>query len=870
MPLDVNYAAAVLFFGDDACDHSADLIRTLGLALSKTAWSRFVFVRSMTQGAKRRDLERRPGLVGFDESFVRLPNGSVQVASDLIRALRGTLGAGQLRIHCIVSSHAGNPVPGDFPVRCALAVAQVFSVTQVPIYIHTLLSEDEDARREQNALASAMLNPPAYASFLPYFYTATYENGGEVGSYAPWRSIAWLILHNSIVTNVPAQGVYAVGYNAINANDRELTLLREHAVCEKLAGLSRAPITEREAWRLLTDSEGDGGAQPRFESPEEMREETHRWLMRRVDAALPQPTQEELDMLRILCAADSAGDADDALCAFYGCNTAVPEDRPDDTRYPGVFVRESILGDMRRHLASAIFALPNLEQFPLSALHSLIAALTAIAKQPLPELDGSAPREGVFSRFGPMKTAYVRKCIAARHDSARERYVHLVCRSLTGPLKKMYSQLLLALTRIKDKQTFTRRLQEKPDDQISLLKEKYPDYTRQIAGSLSSQIGLFGNDWDRNASLVRKAHSAQPLYGPTGAMDEAQYRRLIDDAMDRIDASRSFIAVINSEYPNTQKMHEFINAYMPMPRAMMSMSGMQQTEETIVYLLDENLQNHPWAAAANRGARYALRNDNVERVCVYRQGFTLPDLVQGNPCIFGNLFIPLPQNAHQTAGHSIAWNSDARSDAADAREDAGESEAPVLITARPNSEGTAVEVAWVWPENAEKLYLRVNGGSAIACKRSSLPGITLTKATAPLRVGCNRVALYLTAAAGEDALYAQTFVSGLIQRVGVEAGGSTLTITVPGRDNFVPEYDRPEDRARLWEEDARFQLALMIRRPGAEPDAPCMLFPVCLPQVGHTDTVCRFEGLRLRGSGQLVRSPNYRYHSLLSDPALRL
>ncbi len=872
-----SHTTAVFLFGDEACRQCKGILDSMRLALEENAWSDFVFVRIYNNKSLADFKVDIPQLSGFNLPCQLGPDdkGIVQVPQNIIETLATKLRNDKpLQIHCVCGDFANPTMPADYPVRFAKAVCDHFRAAHPNIFFYAPLHDSSTAIDAQRSFALAVSEPCLSAHLIPFLFTTTFASGAKVSDFDIWRSIAWLIITNSIdsLNGLKSGHLYSVDYNSINARDSELTDLQIFAVKERLNSMRQIPIRPDDAWQLLTNRNSQPTENELITS-NHLYQRTAEWL---TDLAgkyfnhLLNDKKRILDNLQNLTRLDDVSEIDHILCSFYGCNIIIPASQ--DQHLPGVFIRNLILRDLRRHLTTTFFRLPNLEFFPISEIHALIDALKAFKEAPLPMLPRpSFSKKGLFTK----KSVYLSKCLEARDAAIRKRYVALFCRQIIDDLVSLYEGVASAVNELQHNRELEQRLTSDALGYINYLRnDKYPDYWNNLQTVLNSRTQLFGNQWgDATLSCLAKASTDQQLYLASGRLNLPVYNKLITNAQRTLISNlpfargNSFIDVLNSIHHSAEAMNDFIHRHLRERGAMFSATGSQLPEQMrTFYFLDRSLQNHPWVTESPaEHNRFTINNDNVECMHVYDLHLTLQQLMIGENIMLNNPFAPLLGNEAQSGGQSFHWGVLSNDSLAEQTplNDAAPKKPEQMIFYTLNADGNLLYLSWKWRPGDTHMKYQINNGSIIPIALASRGiGIPLTPQNANLRYGRNDVVIHSSMC---EEPYAKASIPGLMQPVTFSVSPSELRVLLPARE---PNGKYNTDNAsngpcEFWETNAELQLALLTQ-PGSE-NMPCLLYPVrlCQSNVTNSKQTVIFSNLRVGSGAKLIHSPNYHYPTLL-------
>ncbi|MGN1019296.1 MAG: hypothetical protein ACI4O7_02890 [Aristaeellaceae bacterium] len=628
MPFMPQYYNVVILYGNEAIDHFDSLLQYWKPFFTTAMWKKFMFISVSCDGHQPR-LHNAPRLAGFSMTIDPENRQTWTLKGTTLDLLQAELQHHKVMVHCICADYAATPtMPAQVPVYLIRSIYQRLSITNATCALFMMLHGHPDAVEAQRALVSEIVDAQQLYQgtfeVVPYLICPTDSTNALYSDSMLWRCIMCEMLvlssgHRVLDTNA----VYTLGYTSLNADDSELTLLREQAVCDIIARQWSEPISHEYAWWLLTQFKS-----PNF-SAASMETQVQNWLLNLAKDYLPplewRSTGMNLCILQHIESADQIGRLYPAIMTYIRVNRAYSKQRACEA--------------MRQHVASRMEALlhvMNLAQFPTDFLTLFFNTLDKVAGYRIEEPEYfSFPQK---KRLQSMDS-YLQQCFESVQPNAlrleQQRFAVYLAQQLQQEMKPLKTFLQTVSSAAEGFQNVLGKQMEELSGVLNIehLKAKYPPYIQHLDNMLlAREREIFNADW----------FASQPsLITPAGVQDPDALRSMIVAGGEHLHQQlgvgydKGFITALKAMLSDTAMLH-FLDDNLVVRAPLLHFIGVNADPIQNVRLADSEMHGVI-------DADFFIDNDNIEQIQLYRCQYPLSWFVGSHPAAQQNIY--LGQNA---------------------------------------------------------------------------------------------------------------------------------------------------------------------------------------------------------------------------------
>lgn len=711
MPFTPNNISAVVLYGKKTCDRLTDILNYWQTILTDHAWDRYLFLCVTKAGESWNFPGAGEATAGTQELINRQIIRCMHISIDekdpvswamprmFLEELQYRLKIGNVMVHCICDDLRVAP-PVEAAVSLTESANRFLGAGNVTNLYYLMLRETREAREKQRSLALAVAEKQPNAPV--YLLSRVANDASRMHKFELWRAVMCEILVASDGRRrYFAPFVYSLGYTSLNANDQELFSLRRHNVAELLRQHYETPMTNTEAWDILTAR--------KIQAPTEyhayaIQAAVQAWVESLANQFVINPSERELKNLCILAdisKPDRVSGLQDIVKKFFEANQTARTLRLLRSRV------EEHVENVMQELRNCI----NVKEFPAALLHHVQEALAAVEQTPVQYMPASLPQK----RFLEPAEEYLTKCSRMVADSVRRVYLGRASSRVAGFLAVGLKKVESAVDRLQLRDHFNHTMQSyrllSSDEET--LKIKYPRYAQAVADTVhDGAMNLFGTGWVRSQGA---------LYRSDFVADEDVLHRLVEKGEDVLHRhmprgfSASFMDALHSEFPTDTQMTAFLNQYLHIERHMFHCPLATPGTEGDMYFVDDDLQYTPWAQS-NADKSIVVDNDNIEQLSFVHLNKSLQWLAsewQRNNRYFGT------QDEETTPNRGGNWVSSGQTGAPamPAAAAAAETEAPddnprkIRLVNRDNR----FILTWEWENHMISLLVKVGTNPVKPC-----------------------------------------------------------------------------------------------------------------------------------------------------------
>lgn len=724
-----SYANVVAFFGSDACDRLASMLRYFQFTLNENSWHDFLFllatptekgVASLPQDLPAAILERCLNGCG-DPQFI-----IYQSTADTIHRMYKN---GRLNLHIICDDFASGLFPPQAPAELVRILSEVTHINIVPYFYFLLHARDAAATQRQYQLAQRLSADPELPHAHIYLLSMEQDDNSLASPEAIWRALTCEILTVSAdKRKMPSNILGSLGYTSLNADEKELYNLRRQHLIDLIRDRADAPYSPAEAWQDLL---GDNA--PYTDNAADALETVRRWLLSRIHQDLPSTTPAQINNFRILSGALQQQEPDqlfETAQRFFTLNLQGQSSLTQDGN-------AQQFASARQYMSALLLRLsarPNLAHFPFIALNRLLSSLKTLCSY---RYVASAPSYPKKPRLSFMKSpAYMLQCTQIAEDAA----LHKLEESRISTYAQAYGQMFLHVQEMLKAVVPLSAVLDNLSISASTyaqLQQKYPAYDDNIRSCINLS----------HSSLLRDMRP----YAPAALTPHpADISSALDRAVATVHANMSpgfnssFINAINHEFATSEDLAGFFSRYLDNQRRMFR--NIHETVDPPVVTIYANhmLSALNWEHIPHANL-FLVSNDNVERLDYFplkrHLADYLTDKAQADPA---NLYfrqsssgtLPLPQEP-KTRADAITL-PEPQPDAAPVPQAAPPAEKPLPLRLIHTHRQWLLQ--WSWDPAISFYSVRINGMDlpVNATMFASLHGLDVTSKLVP---GKNEITL---------------------------------------------------------------------------------------------------------------------------------
>ena len=778
MPFMPDCFNVVILYGNEAISHFDSLIQYWSPFFTSAAWSKFLFICVSSDGHPPRLTNPPAMLSGYSLKINPEDQNSWVIPADTLDRLQTELPLhhNTIRVHCICADYAGEPtMPPQVPVHLLLSIYRRLTITNTTSALFMMLHESPAAVAAQRALVeeivTAQQGQKGTFSVVPYFVCPTDSDGARYSESMLWRCVMCEMLVISCSRRPWAENaVYTLGYAILNADDSELTLLREQTVCDVIAKRWAEPMSHEEAWWQLTRT--NAGTSD-FTAPS-MYNLLTGWLMQQAAHSLPEPKWEpdgmNLCSLQHMDSADKVNRLFTAVQAFYRANRSNSGERAREE------IRQYVL-----RLKDKLMHVMNIAQFPQDFLTVFFDTLGRIANSRINEPSPCAFESKPF--WQPMEK-YLHQCFNSANQKLRtheqERFAIFLAQLLVQEMKPVRDFLAATSVAGEEYQSLMARqmLEMSGTLSIEVLKDKYPPYVQQLNQVLKlREREIFSREW----------FASQPsLITPPGALDPSALRTVIVAGEKRLHQSLSpgfdkgFITALKTMLGDVA-MDKFLEDYLKANKPLLQFINVGTSQVQSIRLADVMMKDVI-------KADFFISNDNIEQIQLFRCQYPLAWYVSDDPAAQKNVFLSQAASAAHTAPASdaiVSWK--------DMKAPAKASPVSSFVLAPPApaeenphhvrliKSGNRWLLVWDWVQGMETAIVQINNQHSFPHDISKDP----PDVTALLAEGRNDIRIF-----HKGILYAECSLLGKRRAVPyafLPAGNGTVTLKIANYPDVNPE-----------------------------------------------------------------------------------
>ena len=831
MPFMPDCFNVVILYGNEAISHFDSLIQYWSPFFTSAAWSKFLFICVSSDGHAPRLTNPPAMLSGYSLKIDPEDQNTWAIPATTLDRLQTELPLhhNRIMVHCICADYAGEPtMPAQVPVHLLLSIYRRLTITNTTSALFMMLHESPAAVAAQRALVEEIVTvqqgQQGTFAVVPYFVCPTDSDGARYSESMLWRCLMCEMLVISCSRRPWAENaVYTLGYAILNADDSELTLLREQAVCDVIAQRWAASMSHEEAWWLLTRTNVRTSD---FTAPS-MDNLLMDWLKKEAARYLPEPKWDPDGMnLCILQHIDSANHIHQLLTAvqaFFCANRSSSGQRAREV------IHQYVL-----RLKDDLVHVMNIAQFPQDFLAVFFDSLGRIANRRINE---PSPYRFPDRTFLQSMEKYLHQCFDSVTQRVRaleqERFAIFLAQLLVQEMKPIRDFLASVSSAGEGFQSLMAKQMLEMCGTLSIeaLKDKYPPYVQQLNLVLKlREREIFSGEW----------FASQPsLIAPAGALDPAALRTVIVAGEKRLHQSLS---------PGFDK--GFIIALKAMLGDVAMDSFLENNLQVKAPLLQfinvgtSPVQNIRLADVMMKGvikADFFIDNDNIEQIQLFRCQYPLAWYVSDDPAAQKNAFLCQAASAAHAAPAPdaiVSWK-DMKAPAKAAPVSSYVPVQPAPAEKNPHKvrlikSGNRWLLVWEWMQGMETASVQINNQQPFPHDISKDP----PDVTNLLSEGRNDIRIF-----HKGALYAECSLLGKRRDVPytfLQPGNGTVTLKI---SNYPAV--RPED-------------LLFLRCVSG--DGKETLYPIA---GDNSPEPLQLKGLRLSGKIDVVSAPYNPFPRLL-------
>ncbi len=601
MKINTNGTNVVILFGDDAVKGFPELVRCWSRMLSVHQWDSFQFILVGTAAPDPEDLE------DLDKELVNDRNTRFfsfeDKAPDPVsfhNLIVDKISTGTVWLHAVCNCGT-KEAPVSWVSELIRSAAAIEALTVHSIYY--LLFGMNSLKPEREQLAELVQGHPGSCFLLG----DTNEKGGKVTREERWHAVSIAILMNSAGSLQVVNGVYSLGYSALNANGSELRRLCESAACNALLDELSRPVDTLNALPGQLNLLPDGVSSV---------SDFHEWLSGYIAANVPQPSSAALKNAWITVRMDSGLEPSEAvkrMWRFADLNYTGKENVGDKAKELAWQIRSTIL---KRLCASPLTA--SLSDRVLEEIADVFRRLTRDDIQP----SGCAyPRKPLLAKIGKANAAYEQECRKAVWKSIKAYiYEKNIC-VFAGELETVYRNLA----------AWIRKAQGKDESITSTAQELLRETKRDLESSDSGDTIRLAQKYKRYAEALENMHPVLPVltegtagqyYEENGTRAAGMWAQLVKQAGANMEkrlpgAFRGrFFRTLTAEFATEEERAKFFDEYLSDGLRMYQNYLAQPSAGTHVLLADDDLTDQ-WFMSQ---PIYTVNTDNAENLTVYPLG----------------------------------------------------------------------------------------------------------------------------------------------------------------------------------------------------------------------------------------------------------
>ena len=607
MNISIKGTHVIVLYGSGATSRFSDLISRWSKMISASQWRTFQFVLVSQDWPELELDENARALVNNQNTvFFHINEDQAPDANSYYDLIIDKVDVGDVCLHLVVDA-GEKELSYDWLRTFVQSAMQIESLSTSCLYY--LLFGRKNLAAERDEIQSVLAEFPG-ATFL---LGDANEDGGRVLPENRWYAVELAVLLNSAgITRMGRNAAYSLGYSALNANGKELKILRESAACHALREGLEKPITsmtESDLYlRLLPE-----GVQSLSD--------IGNWLRNMVRQSERQPASSAMKNARITIRMDmdlSSGDAVQRMKRFADLNYAgSPQIRSEakDLANRNMYALKETLC---HHAIAA-----NLSDRVLMSIATAFRQAASSDPQPA---GCTYPPKPFLVRFGKGVEEYTDKCWQAVRRSIlgyiEEKNISVFAEEMANAYESL-SQWLRTIqgetsgsgrmTAGELLQDIQRELDSDSDGNAIRLKDKYKNYAQALE---NIQPGI--------QMLTEGIHEV--YYLPSGKIEEKGWRKLVEGAGNNIGKNLplgfrgDFFQVLVSEFSSKDEREKFFEEYLRNGKRMyMNLSAERSKGES--FLLVDSHRMDQWFMSRDI---YEVKTDNAENLTMYRLGDLSP------------------------------------------------------------------------------------------------------------------------------------------------------------------------------------------------------------------------------------------------------
>ena len=606
-----------LFYGNQITSHFPEIISSWKPMLQNTHWNDCCFILLSEKGIDYNSIpeDLKPMIAERSRSLTRFTEQAGTMVGGFVRGLLN--GPGPILLHCVCSNIENENLNG-FELNAFIRSFCAYFIGHPHPVIYLTLSSHIPSLQKQTRFVTELYSEDLFEKSTTYFLSDTNEYMGRVTQQQQLRMLICelaLIIKNARVLS--KRSIFSLGYSVLNANNSELSDLETKTLIENWlrdAVNNESTSPDKHFWDIATNKVP-------FPNEINFKEAITEWICQLIFGLIRFPSEVARKNNRILGSLYSPSSTPEHrkkhILRFFEMNNSTEHFDSVAKQY-----FDNLLTKLLCDPCSAQFK--NKQPSTIALLEAICSVLKEKAEFNIPPFTVSPiPQKKILES----NQAYVDRCCELCERDAYKYCTDKAVHVMAGYMLQHISGIIHFISNVETPQSLFPALSI-PYADYSVLCNKYPNILKTINAVLASPKHY-------HALLTE---NRTPLFDPNGNPLLDEWKQILNSAVLQLHVdlnvtNPTFLCRLNKECPTAPALENFIDTYISQPFMVLSYAGAPGNAET-KYLVDNDLQDHPWTAA-HRNDAYIVNTDNIERIDRFNIAESVSSLLQiRNPALF--------------------------------------------------------------------------------------------------------------------------------------------------------------------------------------------------------------------------------------------